>query len=181
MAITGGSAGLKSHGLQATSSLDPCIVLRSTARAVTHLYDLVLAPTGLKSTQFIILHAIYQHSELAQWRMANLYSLSVETLSRRLAALRKLGLVRMRVGENRGERLYTLTPEGKQKVKAALPYWNRAQQRFFNVLKGPEWSLVLTAAEEICTRAKQAELARMPNKMMTDVSSTTVMAASGND
>jgi|SRR6185437_15877620 len=37
---------------------DLCILFRCASRAVTHLYDLVLAPTGMKSTQFIILHAM---------------------------------------------------------------------------------------------------------------------------
>jgi hypothetical protein len=71
---------------------DP-ILFRCASRAVTHLYDLVLAPTGMKSTQFIILHAIYEKSEIAQWELAKTYSISVEALSRRLAALRKSGHV----------------------------------------------------------------------------------------
>lgn len=45
-------------------SPDACILVRRASRAVTHLYDLVLAPTGLKATQFVLLRAIEQHGEI---------------------------------------------------------------------------------------------------------------------
>lgn len=145
------------------SSSDPCMVFRSASRAVTHLYDLVLKPTGLRSTQFITLYAIAEHVEIAQWRMAGLYCISIETLSRRLSGLRKAGLVEMRIGANHGERLYRLTAQGREKVEMALPYWNRAQQRLFHLLQQQNWDLVLRAAEEVTTMAKEAEMARIPN------------------
>lgn len=145
------------------SSSDPCMVFRSATRAVTHLYDLVLKPTGLRSTQFITLYVIAEHTEIAQWRMAALYCISIETLSRRLSGLRKAGLVEMRIGANHGERLYRLTARGRKKIEIALPYWNRAQQRLFHLLQEQNWELVLKAAEEITAAAKEAETARIPN------------------
>lgn len=145
------------------SSSDPCMVFRSASRAVTHLYDLVLKPTGLRSTQFITLYAIAEHAEIAQWQMAARYCVSIETLSRRLSALRKAGLVEMHIGSHHSERLYRLTASGREKLEIALPYWNRAQQRLFHLLQQQNWDLVLKAAEEITAVAKEAEMARIPN------------------
>ena len=77
---------------------DPFTTFRRATRSLTHLYDLVLAPTGLKATQFAILRGISQYEEIAQWRLAREFDLGVETLTRRLAKLRRNGLVSMRVG-----------------------------------------------------------------------------------
>jgi DNA-binding MarR family transcriptional regulator len=145
---------------------DPCMIFRSASRAVTHLYDLVLSPTGMKSTQFIILFAIAERSEIAQWEMARLYSVSIETLSRRLGALRKSGLVEMRLGPSHNERLYRLTKKGQQKLQEAIPYWIRAQERFLQIAGASNWQLALEMAQESILAAHAAEKARLPNQVI---------------
>lgn len=143
---------------------DPCITFRAASRAITHLYDLVLAPTGIKSTQFIILYAISQKTEIAQWDLSKRYSISVETLSRRLAFLRKSELVEMHLGPNHNERLYKLTEAGRKKLVAAVPYWNRAQGRFLQVAGLCDWNVTLKAAEKAVIAAHKAETAKLKNK-----------------
>ena len=83
----------ESHARSESHLQGPCAALRRASRAVTHLYDLVLSPTGLKVTQFIVLRAIAEKGEIAQWRLAEEHGIADETLSRRLATLRKSGLV----------------------------------------------------------------------------------------
>ena len=145
---------------------DPCIIFRSASRAVTHLYDLVLSPTGMKSTQFIMLLAIAENTEIAQWELARLYSVSVETLSRRLAALRKSGLVEMRLGPSHNERLYRLTEKGQQKLQEAIPYWIRAQERFLQIAGASNWQLALEMAQESILAAHEAEMAKLQNHVI---------------
>lgn len=94
---------------------DPVMVLRMASRAVTHLYDLVLSPTRLRATQFIILQAIATAGEIAQWRLAQEYGISNDTLSRRLATLRRSGLIQHKVGiERQGERYTGSRRQGKR-------------------------------------------------------------------
>lgn len=143
---------------------DPCAALRRASRAVTHLYDLVLSPTGLKSTQFIILRAIAENGEIAQWRLAEQYGIAVETLSRRLATLRKTGLVTHRIGVTRpGERIYKATPLGLQKIEEAVPYFTRAQERLAVVLGEENWKAALQMAHQIAVSARSAESVRLSN------------------
>jgi DNA-binding MarR family transcriptional regulator len=144
---------------------DPCVALRRATRAVTHLYDLVLAPTGVKATQFVLLEAIQQHGEIAQWRLAREYGMGDDTLSRRLSVLRKAGLVACRVGRERsGERLYRLTEEGRSRYEAALPAWTRARERLQLVMGNERWQLVLKVAEDVAAEARRAEAARFANR-----------------
>lgn len=144
---------------------DPCAALRRASRAVTHLYDLVLSPTGLKVTQLIVLRAIAENGEIAQWRLAERYGIAIETLSRRLATLRRLGLVTHRIGVTRpGERLYKPTPLGLQKLEEAIPYFDRAQERLATILGEESWRAALNLAEQISVAARTAESARVSNR-----------------
>jgi DNA-binding MarR family transcriptional regulator len=87
--------------------------LRRASRAVTQLYDLVLAPVKLKATQLFILTEINRSGELAQHEFAERYGVGVETLSRRFCVLRRKGLLVCRSGP-RKEQIYSLTPHGKE-------------------------------------------------------------------
>jgi len=126
------------------SSSCACSTVRRTARAVTNLYDLVLAPTKLKTTQFILLRAIGDHSDVSQTRLAHDNYLAPETLSRRLSALVKAGWVTVRVGGAKREHFYSLTPAGHAKVLEASPYWERAQHRISECLHTADLDLLDT-------------------------------------
>lgn len=144
-------------------TLCACDALRSAARSATQLYDLVLQPAGLKTTQFIALRSIDKAGELAQWRFAREHAIAVETLSRRLAALRKRGLVSFRTGGKHGERIYNLTNEGREALAKALPYWERAQSRLRQTLGDPELRLLLQLCESTVQAARKAEQLRATN------------------
>lgn len=160
---------------------DPCALLRRASRAVSHLYDLVLSPTGLKATQFILLDAIYRCSEVAQWRLADEYGLADDTLSRRLATLRRAGLVRQRIGNQRpGERLYQLTPEGLEKYEEVRPYWKRAQERLRLTIDEGEMEQLLQLADSVVKKASAAEFARCSNVIPEDMRAAAAAATVGN-
>ena len=87
-----------------------CSLTRRAARSVTQLYDVVLAPTGVKATQFVLLRAIADTRQIAQWQLGKNLSIAVETLTRRLATMRRLGWVELRSGSDKREHLYSVTP-----------------------------------------------------------------------
>jgi DNA-binding MarR family transcriptional regulator len=140
-----------------------CGSLRRASRCVSQLYDLVLAPCSLKCTQFVALRAIDEAGEIAQYQFARQYSVAVETLSRRLGALRRKGLVRVRKGTRHGEQIYSLTDEGKRLLMQAHPYWERAQERLKAALGEAEWNLLFTLTDRIANAALDAENLRLRN------------------
>jgi len=150
-------------GINPLETLCACAALRSAARSATQLYDLVLQPAGLKTTQFIALKSIEEAGELAQWRFAREHAVAVETLSRRLGALRKRGLVSFRTGGKHGERIYSLTKEGKEALTRAIPYWERAQKRLRQTLGDPELLLLMQLCESTVQAARKAEQLRAAN------------------
>jgi DNA-binding MarR family transcriptional regulator len=140
-----------------------CAAARRTARAVTQLYDLVLSPTGLKATQFIILREIAMAGELAQWQLADGYAIATETLSRRLSMARAKGLLEVRRGANRGERIYRLTAFGHECLQKATPYWERAQQRLAQALGNGDLEATVQLLDRITLAAQAASEMRTRN------------------
>src|SRR5215469_1734424 len=154
-----------SDDLQASLLPCTCGTLRRASRAVTNLYDLVLAPSGLRLTQFLVLKSLHERSQIAQCDFARDQDIAVETLSRRFGALRRKGLVEMRLGERHGERIYSLTLEGHQAFRKALPYWERAQERLRNVLGNSDTRALLDICERVRLAAHNAESARTKNQV----------------
>jgi len=144
------------------ASVCACASLRRSSRAVCHLYDLVLAPTGLKLTQFIVLYVIGQAGEIAHCELADHFAASEETFSRRLASARKAGWVAVKSGE-RNRRIYRLTDRGRGMLKMATPYWERAQQRMRRELGDLAWKKLGDFADRITQAALLAENARIKN------------------
>lgn len=144
-------------------SSDVCIAIRRASRAVTHLYELVLSPSGLKATQFVILQAISQKGEITQAQLAQQYGLSPETLSRRLATLRRSGLVELQKAPPGGRHSYRLTASGLNQLRTAFPYWRRAQERLRSALGLALWEEALANANQIAAAARAAEDARTAN------------------
>jgi DNA-binding MarR family transcriptional regulator len=142
-----------------------CAALRMAARAASQFYDLVLQPTGLKSTQFFALKSIEEAGEIAQWKFSRENAVAVETLSRRFAALRKKGLVTARIGGNHGERIYSLTESGKEALQRAMPYWKRAQKRLRQTLGDSDLRELLRVCETAVQAAQKAERLRAINSV----------------
>ncbi|HEX4066914.1 MAG TPA: MarR family winged helix-turn-helix transcriptional regulator [Acidobacteriaceae bacterium] len=149
--------------LETSDSICACASLRRASRAICHLYDLVLAPTGIKATQFIILNVILQAGAIAHCDLARLFAASEETFSRRLASARRAGWVKMTVDARR-RRVYSLTEEGRQVVEEAMPYWERAQDRMRRELGELDWSVLGGFAERVTRAAIRAEAAPSRNR-----------------
>jgi len=141
----------------------PCAALRAANRAVSQFYDLVLAPTGLKATQFVALQAIYEKGEIAQCEFARNHAVAVETLSRRFSGLRSKGYIQVRIGVRHGERIYSLTEKGRNALSDATPYWERAQERLRKVLGESDWHSVPQVLDRVRAAALRAEELRTEN------------------
>ncbi|MFZ0735292.1 MAG: MarR family winged helix-turn-helix transcriptional regulator [Candidatus Sulfotelmatobacter sp.] len=156
---------------QSTSSA--FAALRTASRAITQFYDLVLAPTGLKGTQFVILQAIHEAGEVAQCDFARDFAIAVPTLSRRFGGLRRKDYIQIRRGDRHGERIYSLTEKGVETFKNALPYWERAQYRLRMALGEDSWARMLELTDRIRQAAVDAEQLRTDNQRPVSMQSGT--------
>ena len=105
-----------------------CSRLRRATRAVTQLYDDALAPSGLRTTQFALLHTLAHHGTMTITSLAARMLLDRTALSRNLDPLAARGLVAIAPGADLRTRQLSLTAAGRRALDAAEPHWSNAQR-----------------------------------------------------
>ena len=126
-----------------------CNALRQASRAVSRLYDEELRGVGLRTTQCSLLSALARAGQVRQGDLSGLTSLDETTLTRNLRPLVKSGWVAVRAGEDRREKLVTITDAGTAKLAAARPAWERAQARMQALLPEGAWQSMMTSLAEV--------------------------------
>lgn len=118
-----------------SKTASPCITsaMRAASRRLTLLYDDVMAPSGLRVTQFNILSELERRmsepptvSELAE-----ILTMERSALGQTLHTLEKDGLVMLDRDERDSRRRpVSLTRAGRNAVARGRPYWKKAHDRF---------------------------------------------------
>ena len=106
---------------------------------VSQLYDDVLQPTGLRSTQVALLVLLAVENESSMSRLARQMMLSPSTLSRNLGPLQRDGLINIKATGKRGKSV-SLTAAGRKALLDAFPYWQQAQAKFTALVGASAWS-----------------------------------------
>jgi DNA-binding MarR family transcriptional regulator len=133
-----------------------CGTLRQASRAVSRLYDDELRSVGLRTTQYTLLRVLARAGELRQGELSELTSLDETTLTRNLRPLVEAGLVAVRSGDDRREKLVTITKAATAKLAAAQPAWERAQARMQALLPDGAWQGLMAILPEVARRSADA-------------------------
>jgi DNA-binding MarR family transcriptional regulator len=105
-----------------------CLGFRKASRSVTQLYDQILAPSGLRSTQLVVLLGAYVLGSSNLRKLADELAMDRSTLTRNLKPLISQRLLRTTPGKGRGRsKAIEVTPRGQQKLLTAAPLWEQAQ------------------------------------------------------
>jgi len=118
-----------------TSSEDcNCYAVRAAARHVSQFYDQVLAPTGLRTTQFSVLAKLERKGPLSINALAADMVMDRTTLGRNILPLQRDGLIKIEpdATDHRAKTL-RLTKAGEKRLQAARERWVVAQARFESV------------------------------------------------
>jgi DNA-binding MarR family transcriptional regulator len=111
----------------ATASPCTCFHLRRASRLTTQLYDRELAAVGLSLNQYSIL----RRSERQPRRLGELadeLGMDRTTLTRNLKPLLQAALLQQTRGEDARQRLIGITEQGRARLLAARPHWQKAQR-----------------------------------------------------
>lgn len=144
-----------------------CTALRKASRRLTQLYDTVLSPTGLKSTQCSILAEIERGGEgpLTMRELAQCLMMDRSTLGHNLRPLERDGLIRLTVGaSDRRERRVVLTKAGEDRLAEARSFW-RAAQVSFETVHGSAMAEALRATMKAIAAAQYREPAVAASEM----------------
>lgn len=106
-----------------------CGRLRRATRALTQLYDDLMAPSGLRVTQFSLLRMLAREGTSRMSDLAEALLLDRTALSRTLDPLVNRGLVMIVPGRDARTREVSLKRAGQAALRTATPYWQDAQAR----------------------------------------------------
>jgi DNA-binding MarR family transcriptional regulator len=128
--------------------------LRKATRRVSQLYDSVLAPTGLRSTQRSILLNIARFGSPTMGQLAASLVLDRSALGHNLRPLEREGFIALDADPyDKRNRLAKLTKKGESKLRETAVLWQAAQERFENKFgiaraKALREALAVIAAEQ---------------------------------
>ena len=126
-----------------------CNALRQASRAVSRLYDAEFRSIGLRTTQYSLLRVLARAGLVRQGDLSGLTSLDETTLTRNLRPLVKAGWIAVCSGDDRREKLVTITQAGIAKLAEARPAWERAQTRMQALLPEKAWQDLLASLAEV--------------------------------
>lgn len=120
-----------------------CFNFRKASRTVTQLFDQILAPAGLRSTQLVILITgqVLGPSSIA--RLARELVMDRSTLTRNLKPLINLGLVRFAQGDNGKQKSVEVTIDGQAALLRSEPYWEQAQSHLVAHFGEEAWERIM--------------------------------------
>jgi DNA-binding MarR family transcriptional regulator len=114
----------KSAGFEVCFNLS----FRKATRVISQIYDRELADCGIKCTQFTLLRAIKHLDETTNAELQKRLVLDQTTLSRGLKPLIRDGLIQALPGQDKRQKILSLTPTGKDLYQQGMKGWRRAQK-----------------------------------------------------
>jgi DNA-binding MarR family transcriptional regulator len=121
-----------------------CTALRKASRRLSHFYDSVLAPAGLKSTQYSILSEISRRADAppTMRELADALVMDRSTLGHNLRPLERDQLVALEnAATDRRLKHVVLTRKGRAAFAESKKLWSTAQAHFeanFGITKAAE-------------------------------------------
>jgi DNA-binding MarR family transcriptional regulator len=116
-----------------------CSNFRKAARALTQLFDHALQPSGLRSTQLIVLLEIAVARSTTAPQLARRLVIEPSTLARNLKLIAKQGWIQRKTSRNRRVQEISLTRLGLKAIEKAVPLWALAQSAFAEKLGLKRW------------------------------------------
>jgi DNA-binding MarR family transcriptional regulator len=124
-----------------------CGALRRASRRLSQMYDAMLAPSGLKSTQYALLDEIGRRNDAPPTirDLADAMVMDQSTIGQNLRPLQRDGLVALaQDDQDRRRRYVKLTRKGRARLRRGQPLWREVQAVFENEL-GAEQAAELRA------------------------------------
>jgi len=119
------------------------------------LFDDVLQPVGLRSTQFVTLVSVYISQPVNLSALARDMVMDRSTLTRNIQVLERSDHVVSEAAPGSRTRLYSLTDKGLETVSRGIPLWEKAQSTFIEHLGEKNWPSLLAGLEDSVNAARQ--------------------------
>ena len=119
---------------------------------MTRLYDDALRPAGLRITQYSLLRNLSRGGEQRMRDLSAVLVMEETGLLRSVHGLEERDWITIRTGDDRRERLLSITPAGRAVLDDAEPLWAAVQRRMNDELGG-RWDGLMRSLAEVTASA----------------------------
>lgn len=127
-------------------SLDSCILrhVARASRAVVAAYDPALAPFGLTGHQFNLMTTLASMGPMTVGALAETLGMDASGVPRAIRPLSDENLVAVERGQDRRQRVLSLTPQGQTKLDKATPAWTKVQAELVEAIGANRWVALMS-------------------------------------
>lgn len=146
-----------------SDSPDACILrhVSRVSRAVVAAYDPALAPFGLTGHQFNLMMTLGNMGAMTVGALAETLGMDASGVPRAIRPLADENLIAVQRGEDRRQRVLSLTPAGRRRLDQATPAWTRVQTELIDTIGHNRWLSLMTDLRAV-RRAAVACSSRKP-------------------
>ena len=134
-----------------------CFNFRKASRSVTQLFDQILAPIGLRSTQLVILVTCEAVGPCGLARLVRELVMDRSTVTRNLRPLISQGYLQVTGKSGRAGKSVELTKAGRQALAGAAPFWQEAQGQLLRQLGRERWDRVMADLTSVVDATRAAD------------------------
>ena len=102
-------------------------------------YDPALAPFGLTGHQFNLMMTLGNMGPMTVGALADTLGMDASGVPRAVRPLSDEGYIAIERGEDRRQRVLSLTPAGRSKLDKATPAWTRVQTELVDAIGANRW------------------------------------------
>ncbi len=130
-----------------------------TSRAVTSTYDATFAPFDLTAGQFDLMMTLHHSGPRPVGELAKLTAMDASTVPRAIRPLVDKGLLAVRQGEDRRQRIVSLTAAGRKRAIRAAAAWEKRQRAVVKDFGEESWSAMMQELARLRTVVRQKKAA----------------------
>jgi DNA-binding MarR family transcriptional regulator len=108
----------------------------------------------VEAPQFALMMALEKLGPSSQVELGRRQVLDKTTVSRNLKLLERNGWIQGSVGNDRRERLFSLTAAGRKKLNAAKPEWKKTQRELRAGLGDEQWNSMFRSFKRVTVAAQ---------------------------
>jgi DNA-binding MarR family transcriptional regulator len=127
-------------------SPDACILrhVARASRAVVAAYDPAMAEFGLTGHQFNLMMTLGNMGPMTVGALADTLGMDASGVPRAIRPLTDEGLVSVERGEDRRQRVLSLTRAGRILLDKATPAWQRVQAELLDAIGASRWNSLMS-------------------------------------
>ncbi len=119
------------------------------------MYEDAFRPLGLTAPQFTVMAVLDSFGEMTHTRLGELLATDATTMTRILQLMTKRGWLRTSRGQDKRQRLISLSEEGVAAFERTKPVWQEVQGRLRVAYGTTDWGQMLTLVDRVTEGAQQ--------------------------